>query len=110
MQNSQGRLMRNKFKPTMTSTYFDYDFLSQEARQHLISNGFYLQNNKRKIWFSEQAIFEYYIELGKDYKKIPVHWWKKLNLHPDLRKQIQKIFKQNSDNTVVFCYAGDELD
>jgi len=36
-----------KFKPSMTATYFDFDYLSEEAKKYLKNNGFYLQDNER---------------------------------------------------------------
>lgn len=104
--------MKNKeFKPSMTAVYFDYEYLSSEAKNYLITTGFCIQDNEHKVWFGVEAIIEHYLDWeDKEYKRIPEDWWKKLNLDPKLRKQIEEIFKENSNNIVIFCYAGDELE
>jgi hypothetical protein len=89
--------------------YYDYDLLSKEAKK-LLSEGFCINDNDTKVWFGIESVIEYYLELGTDkLKGIPKQWWKKLNLNTELQEQIEKHFKENSDNIVIFCYPGDEL-
>jgi hypothetical protein len=106
--------MKNKkIQPSMTAIYYDYDLLSPKAKKFL-PKSFCINDNPKKVWFGKDCIIEYYLEedenMDESCKEIPEDWWNKLDLDPKLRKQIETHFKNDSENVVIFCYAGDELE
>lgn len=103
---------RLKIQPSMSALYYDYSLLSKKAKRFL-STSFCLGENPKRVFFGKEVVIEYYLEEDENIdecKEIPEDWWNKLDLNLELRKQIEAHFKQNSENIVIFCYAGDELE